>query len=218
MIFLVLPSEEKKMKKILIVLIIIAFICIGLLLTPTGRLFATVTYMNMITTTEFSVSQDNDEVLLMNGEINSKTFKQLQNVIKENPQIKTIALVDVPGSLNDEVNFQMCRWIRDNNLNTYLYKDSHVASGGTDFFLAGKERYYEEGAKVGVHSWQDSTGTEAKDLPKDHEDHEMNRKYIEDMLGKDDFYWYTIYAAPAEDIYYMTLEEIENYQMYTERK
>lgn len=111
----------------------------------------------------------------MKGEVNSKTFGHLKKIVNENPQITTILLVDVPGSLDDETNLKMCNWIRDKELNTYL----------------------------------------SKDIPKEHEDHEMNRKYIEDMLGKDEFYWYTIYAAPADDIYYMTLEEIERYQLYT---
>ncbi len=101
-------------------------------------------------------------------------------------------------------------------MNTYLRKDSHVASGGTDFFLAGNKRTIEDGAKLGVHSWQDSTGTEAKDLPKDSPEHQMNRTYIEEMLGVDDFYWYTIYSASANDIYYMTNEEVKKYNMVTE--
>jgi hypothetical protein len=43
----------------------------------------------------------------------------------------------------------------------------------------------------------------------------MNRNYIKDMLGEDDFYWFTIYAAPAGEIYEMTEEEIEKYKLLT---
>ena len=36
------------------------------------------------------------------------------------------------------------------------------------------------------------------------------------MLGSDDFYWFTIEAAPADDIYYMTNQEIIDYGLITE--
>lgn len=204
------------MKKILMIFSIILLVIVLLIaFIPNLKLMAEITYMNLIEITQFDVDESNPENLLMNGVINSKTFKQLKAVMNDHPEIKTIVLVDVPGSLDDETNFEMCYWIREKGLKTYITKDSHVASGGTDFFLSGVERLYEEGAKVGVHSWQDSSGIEAKDLPKTHEDHEMNRKYIEDMLGTDDFYWYTIYAADADDIYYMTPKEIGDFGMYT---
>lgn len=206
------------MKKFIIgIVVVLTAIIIAIIAVPNVRLFAQITFLNLIKTTHFEVDSDNPEMLLMSGEINSKSFKQLKAVIKEQPQVTTIVMVDVPGSLDDETNFKMCNWIRKQGLNTYLKKDSHVASGGTDFFLAGVKRFYEEGAKIGVHSWRDSMNNEAKDIPKDDKQHEMNRKYIEDMLGKDDFYWYTIYAASADDIYYMTPEEINFYNMYTEK-
>ena len=99
---------------------------------------------------------------------------------------------------------------RANGLNTHLTASSEVASGGTDFFLAGVNRSMDEGAKIGVHSWSDGIN-EAKDYSRDAPEHEANRKYIEDMLGDDAFYWFTIYAAPAADIYYMTLDEVVQY-------
>lgn len=206
-----------KKKIILGITLVLVALLSAVALVPNLRLLAQVTFMNMITTTSFEVDSQAPDQLLMSGEINSKTFKQLKKVIKDKPEVKTIVLVDVPGSLDDESNFEMCRWIRKKGLNTMLKADGHVASGGTDFFLAGQERYYQEGAKLGVHSWRDSMNNEAKDIPKDDPQHEMNRKYIEDMLGQDDFYWYTIYAASADDIYYMTPEEISDFKMYTHK-
>lgn len=186
-----------------------------LVFSPSAREIVTVTYLNTLNLTSFEVQADEPEKLYMSGEINSKTFDQIQEVIKNNPQITTIVQLEMPGSLDDETNFKMCRWIREQGLSTYLTKDSHVASGATDFFLAGVHRYYEKGAKVGVHSWSDGV-KEAKEFPKDSEEHEMNRLYVEEMLGQDDFYWYTIYAASADDIYYMTLEEMNKYKIITD--
>jgi len=205
------------MKKVLLIGgSVLTVLVLVVALVPQLRMMATVSFLNMITTTSFEVDANNPEHLLVSGEINSKSFKQLKAVIKENPEITTLVLLDVPGSLNDDVNLKMCHWIRDQGFNTYIKKDGHVASGGTDLFIAGNKRYYEEGAKLGVHSWQDGIN-EAKDLPKDHKDHKMFIDYTEKMLGSADFYWYTIYAAPAADIYYMTPEEIAKYGMYTHK-
>lgn len=201
-------------KKFRIFLLLFIFIAISIAFIPNLRMIAYSFYINSIEITEFKVD---GEYLYMNGEINSKTPGQLKEVIKKNPDVKTIVMLVVPGSNDDEANLPMATWVREQGLNTHLTKDSLVASGGTDFFLAGVKRTMEKGAQIGVHSWLDvGSGKEAKDIPRDDSQHEMNRKYIEDMLGKDDFYWYTIYSAPAEDIHYMTSSEIEKYNMVTE--
>lgn len=190
-------------------------IILGLIFIPQLRIFLMVTFLNLIKPTKFTVDENNSNCLNMTGLINSKSFKQLKKVMEDNPSITTIIMIDVPGSLNDEVNIEMCTWIRDQKLNTYLKKDSHVASGGTDLFLAGVSRTYEQGAKVGVHSWRSSTGKEAKDVPRDDKAHELYTNYTKKMLGSDRFYWFTIYAADAGDIHYMSFEEMTDYQMYT---
>lgn len=203
-----------KKKANIIILGVMVVIIVALIFNPQLKMIAYSVFINSIKVTEFNVDGDK---LYMNGEINSKTPKQLKEIITENPKIKTIVMLEVPGSNDDEANFPMARWVREHGLNTHLAKDSMVASGGTDFFLAGYKRTMEDGAKIGVHSWLDvGTGKEAKDIPKEHPDHEMNRKYIEDMLLRDDFYWYTIYSAPADDIYFMTNEEILKYNLVTE--
>lgn len=168
--------------------------------------------LNMLEITEFTI---NGDILYMSKEINSQTPDQLKNIITNNPQIQTIVMLDVPGSLDDEANFPMAYWVREQGLHTRLESTSHIASGGVDFFLAGVNRSMQDGAMMGVHSWSDGT-SQAKDIPRDDQSHEMNRKYIEDMLGDDEFYWYTIYAAPADDIYYMTNKEITQFGLLTE--
>ena len=168
-----------------------------------------VTALNMVKTTKFTVD---GETLYMQGEINSKTDGQFEAVYAANPQIKTIVECVVPGSLDDDTMIPLSYRVRELGLNTHLTSTSDIASGGVDFFLAGVNRSAEEGAKIGVHSWSDGT-SEAKDYPRDAPEHENNRKYIEDMLGDDAFYWFTIYAAPAADIYYMTSAEVAEYGM-----
>lgn len=167
--------------------------------------------LNSFEITEFEVR---DDELWMNGEINSKTLDQFNEVMEANPDITTLVEEVVPGSLDDETMIELAYEVRQRGLNTRLISNSAIDSGGVDLFLAGVERTMEDGAHIGVHSWSDGF-TDAAEFPRDAPEHEANRKYIEDMLGDDEFYWFTIYAAPADDIHPMTNDEIVEYGLLT---
>ncbi|MFT5649819.1 MAG: hypothetical protein ACJAXK_000191 [Yoonia sp.] len=170
-----------------------------------------VTALNMVETTTYTVT---GETLFMAGEINSETDEQFEVIIAANPQITTIVECAVPGSLDDDTMISLSYRVRELGLNTHLTSTSDIASGGVDFFLAGVERTMEQGAAVGVHSWSDGTN-DAADFPRGSPEHTANAGYVRDMLGDDAFYWFTIYAATADDIYPMTTSEIETYGMLT---
>ena len=166
--------------------------------------------------TVFEVTGEQGDILLMKGTINSGTPAQLNALLSANPQIRTIVMLYCPGSSDDEVNFPMARMVRARGLNTHITSQSEISSGCVDFFLAGNVRTMERGAKIGVHGWfDDDDGKEATDYPRDSTEHELNRKYVEDMLGSDAFYWFTIEAAPAKRMHYMNEEEIALYGMLT---
>ena len=102
--------------------------------------------------------------------------------------------------------------------------DGVIASGGVSLFLSGKTRTVEQGAHVGVHSWTHCwSDTEdgpmqckqAIDHPKDDPGHRLHGDYILEMLGSRDFYWFSISAAPAKQIHWMTPEELEEYGVST---
>ena len=173
-------------------------------------------YFNLVETTRFTVE---GAVVRMNGEINRKTYDQFVALHKANPQLKTIHEETVPGSLDDDTMIELSYYVREQGFNTMLSCDSRIDSGGVDLFLAGVERIVDCADKsvvphIGVHAWSDGF-KQATDYPKDAPEHENNRKYIENMLGKDDFYWFTIYAAPAADIHPMTRAEIDKYGLVT---
>ena len=151
-----------------------------------------------------------EEKAYINGVLGKPFHNKFKKFVAQNPTIKTVVFENVPGSANDEWNVKTCVLLHKSGMNTELKPYSEIASGGVDLFISGHKRTIAESAKIGVHSWQDSMGTQAKDLAKDHKDHEMFIVYNNEMLGSDDFYWYTIYAAPAEDIYYMTPNEIND--------
>ncbi|WP_371171698.1 alpha/beta hydrolase [Aliiroseovarius sp. 2305UL8-7] len=171
-----------------------------------------VTALNMIETTEFQVQ---GTTLLMTGEINSKTLGQFEEIYRDNPQITTLVELEVPGSLDDDTMIALAYRVRELGLNTYLRADSEIHSGGVDLFLAGVRRTIEPGAVIGVHSWSDGS-RDAYDYLRSAPEHEQNRRYIEDMLGSDEFYWFTIYAAPADGIHIMSEREILRFELATQ--
>lgn len=170
-----------------------------------------------ITPTTFSVV---DNTLTMNGDITSDTPAQLEKVFEENPNIHTVVMGVVPGSVDDEANLKAATWISKRNLTFILNADSEIASGGTDFFLAGKERVIHRGAKVGVHSWASGGGEVATDFPVGHQEHSRYIDYYQAVgWPKQDaeaFYYFTIEAAPADSIYWMSDEELITYKIATE--
>ena len=195
------------MKKALLAVGFLALLGLGIVLAQP----LTVLALNMVQTTKFEV-RGND--LIMQGEINSKTLEQFEEIIAEHPQIERLIETNVPGSLDDETMIALAYRVRELGLDTMLLADSEIHSGGVDLFLAGVERNAERGAVIGVHSWSDGVN-EATDYPRGAVEHEANRAYIEAMLGDDAFYWFTIEAAPAAGIHVVSEEEILKYGLLT---
>ncbi len=154
----------------------------------------------------------------LSGTLGTITYHQIKNVIDNHREVETIVLKHVRGSINDEVNMHTGRILREAGLNTKVLGESHIASGGVDLFAAGVKRTVIEGAKLGVHSW---AGDDVKgdELPKEHPAHQYQLRYFRQMLGDKlgpDFYFYTLASAPAEDIYYMSDKEIQDWTLCTD--
>ena len=198
------------MKKLLVTLVVLITIVFGVCQYNSNIVIMDL--MNMHKITEFEVKGNE---VYMNGVINSQTYDQFVELLENNPKITTIIQLDMEGSIDDNTMIKLAYFAREKKLNTKLLSNSNINSGAVDLFLAGVERSMEKGAYIGVHSWGDGF-KEAKEFPKNAPEHEQNRKYIEDMLGKDDFYWFTIYAAPANDIHQMSEAEILKYGLLTQ--
>lgn len=153
----------------------------------------------------------------MTGVIDSSTPAAVRSLLADNPEVVTIIMQDVPGSADDEANLEASRLIRAAGLGTHLNADGQVASGGVDFYLAGSDRTFDEGASFGVHSWADGNGTEGKDIPEDDPQHRLYLDYYDEIGISEDFYWFTLEAAPAADIHFMTAAELQTYGFATSR-
>jgi len=158
------------------------------------------------------------ETAILNGDLGSSTYGQVQYLIAEHPEVTTILFQDVPGSINDEINVETGRLIRQAGFTTMVPSDGIIASGGVDLFCAGVQRVIEPGAQIGVHSWA-GMGDEIvpADLPRDHPAHDFQIAYFQQMLPDGvEFYFYTLNAAPAEDIHFMSADEIKRWKLATE--
>jgi len=153
-------------------------------------------------------------VAIMNGVITSAFPAKILQLVFEHPEVKTIEMNIVPGSIDDVANLRASLYVRKFGLNTKLHSRSSIASGGTDFFLAGVKRTVSKGAKIGVHSWGD-TNQAATDFPKDDPVHQKYLEYYRALEIPEEFYWYTLEAAPVSGSHIMTEEEIKKYKIKT---
>jgi len=154
-------------------------------------------------------------IAYMTGVITASTPAKVLELVFEHPNVKTIEMIHVPGSIDDVSNIRASLYVHQFELNIRLNERSIIASGGTDFFLAGKERTVAKGAKIGVHSWSGGSKP-ATELSKKHKAHKKYLDYYRIVNIPDEFYWFTLEAAPAHDIHFMTEEEIEIYKIRTE--
>lgn len=106
----------------------------------------------------FAVGGEN---AVMTGVIDHTISERVERLRREHPEVKTIVMADVPGSIDDEATLVAARPVRDYGWNTTVPSDGAIASGGVDFFLAGVERTIEEDAQLGVHTWAADGGGSA---------------------------------------------------------
>lgn len=170
--------------------------------------------------TIFTIST-NQKAILLDGVINSSAYNAFKLLCEENPTIKQLNIVNCDGSINDDINLKLSKYIYDKGFDIHLNDNGLIASGGTDLFLAGHKRTLGKNTKVGVHSWGDSNqNIKATDFPKGHKFHLPYIEYYQSIgftkQQAEDFYYFTINSASADDIYWMTKEEIKLYQIVQE--
>ena len=161
-------------------------------------------------------SADNSSAKLY-GTVHKQSFDVLIDFLDQNSDTTTLVFVDMAGSADDDTNLMLAREIRRRGLNTRAISSTEIESGAVDLFLAGVERTAACGAKFGVHSWYDSAGYGPRDIARDssHPDHAMFISYYNEMGIDEALYWYTVDAAPPEDILVMSWRDLNKYNILT---
>ena len=156
----------------------------------------------------------NDTQAIITGDLGTNFYIQLKELIAQQPKVTTLVLKNVQGSVNDDINMHSGRLVRNAQLTTLMPADGEAHSGGVDLFASGFKRVYQQGGKLGVHSWCCEDGKGAGELGREHKAHGAQLTFFREMLGTDlgpEFYFFTIEAAPHDDIHLMTQAEIDKY-------
>lgn len=156
------------------------------------------------------------QVIELNGAIDEESPAQFRTLLSAYPQAKLLRMVDCPGTENDDANMEVARMVRKAGIDTLVPRGGSVRSGGVDLFLAGVKRTAEPGAEIGVHSWQDYEGREAKDVPADDPIHAAYLRYYQEVgftpeMARD-FYAFTNRTS-FSNVHYMTGAEIARYHL-----
>ncbi len=173
----------------------------------------------------FTVSKDGLSAQV-EGTITDETLEDFNDMIAQYPNLKTLNLLDVPGSdvsadLQTDTALEQGREVYNKNINTHLVDGGFVASGGTDLLASGKNVTVGLNPTIGVHAWdggfEENPNGSAWDIKNDenHIEHQKYLHYFEDIgfsrQKAKDFYFFTIRATQANDIHHMTIEEINQY-------
>ena len=160
-----------------------------------------------VTSAQFKGSNDTAYV---NGLLGKRAYHRFENIINKNSNLKTLTLLDVPGSIDDDYNIKSCYLIKDKKPNTHLTSNSIIASGGVDFFLAGQQRSIEQGAKVGVHSWSDGF-EDGANIAREDSSHHLFLDFYKNINIDSSFYWCTLHSASADSIHWLSNDEMIRY-------
>ena len=164
-----------------------------------------------------------DGKFIATGVIQSGSASTLRTMVNWYPRIRTLVLLRVPGSIDFDNNWAMVRLIREAGLTTVVPAHGLVASGGTDLFIAGTERRMEQGACIGVHSWEEGYwspfGTlfshEGRDADPDDPNHARYLRELRRLGMPSAFYWFALKAAPHDGMHWMSVAEVERFKLAT---
>jgi hypothetical protein len=151
----------------------------------------------------------------MIGTVDNATPQYFAQALARFPDVKILRLLECPGTEDDEANFALARMVRSAGIATHVPAGGSIRSGGVELFLAGATHSADPGAEFGVHSWQDSDGLEAKDVPAQDPVHLRYINYYIAMGMSPQraraFYAFTNAAAASNDVHYMTPEELRRF-------
>ena len=163
---------------------------------------------------ELLIEVENDTAYL-SGVLDSTLVMRLTELIKASPNINEIVLVDVPGAIDQQATMEGALLIRRLGINTRIAPTGLVLSGGVDLFLGGVERSIGAGAGVGIHAWSDGTEVQATSIDVADPIHATYVNFYLRMGVPERFYWFSLDAAPADRVYFLSPEEVYDYQLAT---
>lgn len=165
---------------------------------------------------DFTLDTDR-KIASFNGTIDEMSQMDLQEMINLYETVEEIRFENAKGFSSTSAAFSMANIIRSKNIRTAINESGEISQLGTYVFLGGVERSRVDGGKIGVSSWQTVDGTEANSLSEDDMAHEEFLTFLKDMGWSEDiadaFYFFSLNAANSTDTYYLSDEEVQNFEL-----
>ena len=138
--------------------------------------------------------------------------RQFEAMLRAHPGIRTIEMVECPGTDDDTANLHLGRLIRAKGIGTYVPRGGSVRSGAVELFLAGATRRIDEGAEFAVHSWRDSDGKEADDFAADAAPNRAYLDYYREMgLARPQAFYAMTNAVPNAEARWLDAAEMRGW-------
>ncbi len=118
---------------------------------------------------------------VMMGGTDIASPRHFDAMLREWPMLRTLELIDAPGTSHDLANLALGRKIRAAGLATHVPRGGSVRSGAVELFLAGTHQSIAPGATFAVHSWMDSRGLEPRHFAADAPENRLYLDYYEEM-------------------------------------
>jgi hypothetical protein len=136
---------------------------------------------------------------------------QFTAMLRAWPGIRTLEMIECPGTEDDRANLRLGAMIRAQGIATHVPQGGSVRSGAVELFRAGSRRMADHGAEFAVHSWADDRGLEASDYAASAPE---NRAYIDyyEKMGMSEAEAQAFYAmtnsVPFADAKWLSAEDM----------
>ncbi len=154
-------------------------------------------------------------VAYVTGTTDSNSHNLVKDFVRENPEVDTLILQAMPGTMDMDTNRRVVMDIRAAGLATHVPADGRIASGAVDWFIAGSPRTIDCGAMIGVHSWGTKVGERADKTFYDSQ-LRTQRYFLSRMDVDPDFYEFTRGAAGPDDIYWLSVDDMLRFRLIDE--
>lgn len=121
------------------------------------------------------------ERVAMVGSTDGSSPAHFDAMMRDFPGLRTLEMVEAPGTSHDIANLAVGRRIRAHGLDTHVPSHGSVRSGAVELFLAGARRTADRGAMFAVHSWLDTYGREPDDFAPDAPANRLYLDYYREM-------------------------------------
>jgi hypothetical protein len=164
----------------------------------------------------FEANENNNEIII-EGIITENTSNALTDLLAEYPNTNLVIMRDVDGATSSEAAFSAGLVMRDAQLDVHVSDNSTITREAIDFMLGGINRSKGDNTQFGVGAWINEQGEVATDFPFGHEAHLPWINYYQQVGFQfqlaTDFYNFSISAAEPNDIFFLTEEQINTFDL-----